>query len=93
MENEIFTLLDKEDFRKLRERLSVSANVRTDLDYEFMVEEVMKKLTSRQSYILIKVMEDKKLQEIAARLSISKSTVSLEISKIRKTLKNINKIE
>jgi len=86
-------ILDKDDFKKLREKLSVTANVRTDLDYEFMIEEVMKKLTPRQSYILIRVMEDVRLQDIAKRLNISKSTVSLEISKIRKTLKDIKKVE
>lgn len=84
-------ILDKEDFKSIRERLSTK-DPREEIELESKIDLIISKITARQAYIIIRIMEGFHLQEIAEKLKLSKSTISLEISKIRESLKNIKEI-
>ena len=84
-------ILDNEDFKSIREKLS-SKDIREELDLENIIEIIISKTTARQAYIIIRIMEGLHLKEIAEKLNVSKSTISLEIAKIRAVLKNLKDI-
>lgn len=84
--NEERYILDKEDFKSITEKLSTK-DLREELDLESIIDLVISKTTPRQSYIIIRILEGFHLKEIAEKLKVSKSTVSLEISNIRQVLK------
>jgi DNA-binding NarL/FixJ family response regulator len=89
--NEEKYILDKEDFKSIRERLSTK-DPREEIELESKIDLIISKITSRQAYIVIRIMEGFHLQEIAAKLKVSKSTISLEIAKMREILKNLKEI-
>ena len=84
--NEERYILDREDFKSIREKLSTK-DPRKELDLESIIDLVISKTTPRQSYIIIRILEGLHLKEIADKLKVSKSTVSLEIANIRKVFK------
>lgn len=84
--NETRYILDKEDFKSIREKLSTK-DPRKELDLESKIDFIISKTTPRQSYIIIRILEGFHLQEIAQKLKVSKSTISLEISNMREILK------
>jgi len=84
-------ILDKEDFKSIRERLSTK-DPRGEIELESKIDLIISKITPRQAYIVIRIMEGFHLQEIAEKLKASKSTISLEIAKMREVLKNIKEI-
>ena len=84
-------ILDKEDFKSIRERLSTK-DPRAEIDLESKIDLIISNITPRQAYIVIRIMEGFHLQEIAEKLKVSKSTISLELAKMRKVLKNLKEI-
>jgi DNA-binding NarL/FixJ family response regulator len=89
--NETSYILDKEDFKSIREKLSTK-DPRKELDLESKIDFIISKTTPRQSYIIIRILEGFHLKEIAEKLKVSKSTVSLEIANIRTILKEFKDI-
>lgn len=79
-------ILDGEDFKSIREKLSTK-DPREELELESIIDLVISKTTPRQAYIIIRILEGFHLKEIAEKLKVSKSTVSLEIANIRAILK------
>ena len=70
--------------------LSKESEIYSQIDLEFLVDELSKKLTRRQAIILrLMLIDDATQIEIAKLLGYSPPTICLEIKKVRNTIKNI----
>lgn len=72
-------------------KLSTSKNdAYSQMELEFLIEELSKKLTSRQAMILrLKLLDNVSQVEISHILGFSTPTISLEMQKIRAIIKKI----
>lgn len=72
-------------------KLSTSKNdTYSQIELEFLIEELSKKLTSRQAVILrLKLLDNISQVEISKILGFSTPTISLEMKKIRTIIKKI----
>jgi DNA-binding NarL/FixJ family response regulator len=84
-------ILDGEDLKTLREKLSTK-DPRGEIDLESKIDLIISRISPRQAYIVIRIIEGFHLQEIAEKLKVSKSTISLELAKMREILKNLKEI-
>ena len=70
--------------------LSKDEDIRSEIDKEFILEELSKKLTRRQAIILRLLFIDKTKQcEISKILGFSTSTISLEVRTIKKIIRDV----
>ncbi len=68
--------------------LSKKSDTHSQLDVEFLVDELSSKLTLRQSIILrLKIFDGKSQVEISRLLGFSTPTISLEMKKIKTIIK------